>query len=195
MSARVKVIPKEGFVWRGSLPPGQHQFIGQFSVSIEEGTSRFNLPLPYGLIDGGINIEAFQGMALSDLSLGAHEKISHNGTDLLQINSLKAMPGASLKFKITGMPTRPAWKSKVGIAVGLCSLMLLGWGVFGLYRSVHGQENTIIKTVEKRKSQMLDKLARVEDDFQTGLMKKKVYNQKKEELLGQLKELYKKLEA
>lgn len=195
MSARVKVIPDEGFVWRGALPPGQHQFIGQFSVPIKDGASTFDLPLPYGLIDGGVNVEAFPGMAITDLSFGVHEKLTHNGTDLLQINSLRAAPGDSLKFKVTGMPTRPAWKSKVGVAVGICSLMLLGWGLFGLYRSVNHQESSADQKAKEKREQMLDKLAKVEDDFESGQLKQKIYKQKKDELLKGLKELYEKLEA
>jgi hypothetical protein len=118
-----------GVVWRGVIPPGQHDVVVQFSMKIDGGRVAVDMPAPQGMWQSQIAIEKAPGVIVTGEGIAAKPRTLDSGKEFLVLQDLMVRPGGSLRFEITGLPQRPAAQRWALWIVGFMVLGLIAWAV------------------------------------------------------------------
>jgi hypothetical protein len=123
------VINDAGVVWRGVIPPGQHDVIVQFSMKIHDGRVAVDMPAPSGMLQSQIAIEKSPGVIVTSSGVAAKPRVLDSGKEFLVLQDLMVRPGDSLRFEVTGLPQRPQAQRWALWIVGILVLGLIAWAV------------------------------------------------------------------
>jgi 5-hydroxyisourate hydrolase-like protein (transthyretin family) len=205
MSRKVQVT-ESGLAWKGPVPPGASGFIATYAVPVDEGTVDIDMPLPMGAFRSQLILRKNQGMTLVDAQgnppvvqrqpdgspvqmLGGvpvREASDREGRPLLVLSGLNITRNEKLVLGIRGLPQRPGWTLWAKIAVSALVLILVGWGIWGVYRSAPA--SAAIRSLEDRREQLFDRivaLKRAKGDHQEEI----------ESLSEELRQVYRQLDA
>ncbi|MBT8492854.1 MAG: hypothetical protein KJO07_07315, partial [Deltaproteobacteria bacterium] len=165
-----------GLVWRGPVPPGANGFVATYAVPVEDGTVDIDMPLPMGAFRSQLILRMNEGMTLVDaegkppvaqrtrdgqtvMVLGGvplREASDREGRPLLVLSGISVSRNQKLVLGVRGLPMRPGWSTWVKAGVGALVLVLIGWGIFGIYRSKPTTEQT--SALQDRREQLYDRL-------------------------------------
>ena len=128
--AEVAAVPGEGFKLGRPLPPGGKRFIGGFALPVEAGTVKWDLDLPYGAYQSGMELLKMPGMQVEDLPKSVHvEDGEDNRGKWYVLPQITILPNQSMHMAITGLPATPAWSIWVPRIVGIVVVLVILAGV------------------------------------------------------------------
>lgn len=156
-SEAVGVDPTRGFVVRDPVPPGGFAFVGHFSLKTDGGAVRWDMDLPYGTLESGMELRRTPAMELElPPRVPAREAVDERGTWYV-LSPISIQPKQRLVFTVTGLPQRPTWVRWSKPAVGaLVVLLLLGAAVLALYRP---RQTAAAAAASSRYDQLVDEVA------------------------------------
>jgi hypothetical protein len=130
---QVATEPK-GFRILRPLPPGGLRFHGGFSLKIKDGGIRWDMELPRGVFDSGIQIRMTEGMKV-DVPSGEDGRVMRDddGTPYYVIPNISIRPGQRMVMSINNLPSEPMWKVWVPRLVGILGLLVVGIGLFAAF--------------------------------------------------------------
>lgn len=197
MAARIKV-EDHGFVWRGSFPPGQRDFMASFAVPVVDGVMSFDMPLPYGAWDSHLVVEDFPGSDLNvPSSANRQARTTPDGRRFVLLSKINIRPGQSLKFSMTGLPQAASWKSWARNLAGLAVVALLLWG-FGSMFASFGARAAVAGAgtgeLEKRREALLARVVALDQKRAKGKLGREEHERERGRLIAQLETIYEQLE-
>lgn len=218
MATRVKVDPDRGVVWTGTLPPGQQDFDLTFALPVESGVVEFDMALPYGLRGGSLMLGEHPGVTFEGIPTSAEvERRDVRGKPCEKGQSercfnvfrdISIAPNQRLVFQIAGLPQPPAWKGWVRVGVGITVLMLLAWGMWGIYAARRlpplvaataavadktGRGRKKQRDLERRREKLLDDLVKLETLKRAGKVADAEYEATRDRTVSLLEKLYSEL--
>lgn len=135
---QVGIDPARGFVIRRPLPPGGFQFVGAFSLKVDDGVVRWKMPLPLGAFESGLE---FRHAGESRLVLPRDaknvkiEEIDDNRGRFAVLSPITILPKQSMVFELRDLPREPSWRGwGRRIAGALVLLVLVGATALALWR-------------------------------------------------------------
>jgi hypothetical protein len=136
LKEQVATEPK-GFRILRPLPPGGLRFHGGFSLKIKNGGVRWDMELPRGVFDSGIQIRQTKDMKV-ELPSGESGRVMRDddGTPYYVIPNISIRPGQRMVMTLSNLPSEPAWKIWVPRLIGILVLLMIGGGLFAAF-SVH----------------------------------------------------------
>ncbi|MBZ0233177.1 MAG: gas vesicle protein GvpG, partial [Deltaproteobacteria bacterium] len=178
---QVSVDPTRGFIVREPVPPGGMGFVGHFSLKTDGGEVTWDLDLPYGTFESGMEIKRTKDMRL-DLGprMPVREASDERG-DWYVLSPISVQPKQRMVFTVAGLPQHPAWtrwsRNIVGAVVLAVLLAAIGLAVFWPRKQVAAASPT-------RYDQLVDELAALgeSDDAETVA--------RREQLLAELEALH-----
>lgn len=134
----VGVDPTRGFVVRRPIPPGGLQFIAGFSLKVEGGEVAWDMPLPLGAYESGIEIKR-DGTDMKIEMPGVRGVKVEEATDdrgrFYVLSPITIVPGQRMVFRLHDLPEQPAWKRWSRVIVGSIVLFLVMiTALFALWR-------------------------------------------------------------
>lgn len=177
---QVGIDATRGFIVRGPVPPGGMGFVGHFSLETSDGKVTWDLDLPYGTIESGMEIKRTKDMAL-DLGpkMPVQEATDERGSWYV-LSPISVQPKQRMVFTVTGLPQPPSWtrwsRNLVGLAVLAVLLIALALALF-LPRKPAGASPS-------RYDQLLDELATLGDGNDAATV------EKREKLVAELEVLH-----
>jgi hypothetical protein len=156
--ADVAVEPGEGFRLIRPIPPGQKQFRGAFSLPVSDGNVTWNLDLPFGSFNSGMEVLQVPGMHVeTPPDVDGRTMTVPQGTFFV-LPQINILPKHSMVMKITGLPQAPAWKRWMPRIIGIVVVLILLVGVgAALFRDKDKEEARA-----DRRQQLLDELVELE---------------------------------
>jgi hypothetical protein len=131
---QVGVDATRGFIVREPVPPGGMGFVGHFSLKTEEGSVTWDLDLPYGTLESGMEIKRTKDMSL-DLGpkMPVQEATDERGAWYV-LSPISVQPKQRMVFTVNGLPQPPAWtrwsRDIVGVVVLVIVLAAIALAVF-----------------------------------------------------------------
>jgi hypothetical protein len=125
---RAKIVPGQGLVITGVLPPGETNVVVSFALPVEDGRMRFVMPAPFGFYQSRIFLEKGAGTVISSEKLGAPMVVPLQGRDFYQLE-LTIGPGEELAFEMLGLPVRPQGDKVLRMLAGTLVLAILAWAL------------------------------------------------------------------
>src|SRR5207244_1394206 len=133
-------------------------FIGGFSLPVDAGGVKWDLDLPFGAYQSGIEIQELAGMSLAAPPSVKSELAKDNRGTWRVLSPITIMPKQSMVMAISGLPAKPGWSVWVPrvLGVSVVAIMLGGLG-FALWRRREGDA-----TRQARRQKLLDELVELE---------------------------------
>lgn len=177
--ADVAVDPSVGFRVIRPIAPGQRQFHGGFSLPIDSGTVRWELDLPYGAVQSGLEILEVPGMSLeTPPGVEAETARVPQGTFRV-LPSIEIHPGEAMVMTISGLPAVAEWKVWLPRIIGAAALAtMLG----GLYLALFRRSDAKDAARAARKQELLDELVALDRVGKSG--------KRREAVLAELENLW-----
>jgi hypothetical protein len=125
-------------VLRRPIPPGGFQFIAGFSLKVDDGEIHWDMPLPLGAFESGIEIKRDGTNMQVDLggvrNFSAEEASDERGKFYV-VSPITILPGKSMVFELHDLPREPAWRRWSKVIMGCVVLFLvLITTLFALWR-------------------------------------------------------------
>jgi hypothetical protein len=130
MGRKITFDPDRGVVWKGVLPPGQHDAVVHFFLPSENGAADFAMAAPYGVFSGSLFIESVPGLDVTSPSGKRPEtRRGEDGREFLTLRDIAVKAGDILSFHVTGLPIEPTGPRLARLLVGALVALLLGVAV------------------------------------------------------------------
>ena len=199
MASRIGVLPDEGFLWRGAVPPGQQDFISSFALPVDDGAVSFDMELPYGLRGGRVVVDEVSGMEiLAPKGTEVHAKERTNGMKFLEMGEIEIAPMQRLKFAIRGLPQASPWKSWGRTGTGVIVLLLLVWAAFVVFvdNKSENENDPVLVALEEAREKLLEQMVALETAYRhkRGDDKEKSYRKERDKLQNRLVAVYRKID-
>ena len=197
MSSRVSIIPHQGLVWKGAIPPGGFQFDITFSIKADDGSVRFDWDLPHGAAGSQIWLQWLDSMEIN-LAGQAVGKISKTDTGIkvYQLNGLNIAPQQRIVWRVRGLPQNPGWYKDARWIVGVVVILIGVWiavTLFGLGRRT--SKVNVRAGRAARRDRLLSELATIERKHAEGKLSDSKYQGRKKRLIAELEPLYDRAEG
>ena len=180
----VGVDPTRGFIIRRPLPPGPTSFIGAFSLVHEHGKLTWDMPLPLGVFDSGMEIRrdgTGRSMVIRNVPPDVSVREANaQGSAFYVLEPITIEPGKRMVFTVEGLPQAPAWSRWSKIGAGLLVLVILGVGI----AAVMAKQGPPAVSPRARFDQLLDELAALEAAGGGGA--------RRDQIMAELEELHRK---
>jgi hypothetical protein len=125
----ISPVPDSGLRLLRPLPPGGRTFIAGWSMPAKAGEISWDLALPYGTVQSGMEIMQLPGMTV-DLPPGVSSKTAKVAQgSFLVLPEISIRPNARMVMTIRGLPAGPAWKRWAPRLAGALVVLLLIGGV------------------------------------------------------------------
>ncbi len=192
LSSRVRIIPHQGLVWKGAIPPGGMQFDITFSLRADDGGVLFDWALPHGAVGSQIWLQWLDSMSIN-LAGEAEGKLANTDTGIkvYQLNGLNISPQQRIVWRVSGLPQNPSWYQYVRWVIGVVVILLGIWlavTLFGLSR----RTSKVSKFADRsaRRDRLLTELATIERKHAEGKLSDSKYDSRKKRLFAELEPLY-----
>lgn len=204
MSHRVGKDPDRGFLWRGPVPPGGARITGWYSLPIDGGTMRFDLPLPHGAMNSMLILQQTPGMKV-DLPPDVQGRAwsDPDGRQHYVIRNIDIRPEQRMVLTAMNLPQPAAWQRYVSWGVGAVVVGLLIWGLGGVFvrrkqdgPAAAGEERggtSRRRKLRKRREHLLDELVALEAS--KGALSEQDYEKRRTKLTRQLESIYHELDV
>ena len=138
-AAEISPVPGMGLRLLRPLPPGGKSFIAGWSMSTKSGDVRWDLELPFGTTQSGMEIMQPSGVTV-ELPPGVEGRtvqVAKGSYFILPDISIR--PNQRMVMTIRGLPSAPAWKLWMPrIVGGMVVLILIGGMVFAFRKGGAG---------------------------------------------------------
>ncbi|HUQ08068.1 MAG TPA: hypothetical protein VM261_36485 [Kofleriaceae bacterium] len=177
---QVGIDATRGFIVREPVPPGGMGFVGHFSLKTDEGSVTWDLDLPYGTLESGMEIKRTKDMTL-DLGpkMPVQEATDERGSWYV-LSPISVQPKQRMVFTVNGLPQPPAWtrwsRDIVGLVVLAIVLAAIALAVF-----LRPKAKTVSTT---RYDELIEELATL------GEASDPAVTEKREQLLTELETLH-----
>src|SRR5262249_33732916 len=133
----VAVAQGEGFRIGRPIPPGQRVFHGAFSLPIEDGEAHWNMDLPLGAWERGIEFRRIDGMQISAPEGARVEPVDDpKQGSWFVLPQISILPKQSMVMTISGLPKPAEWRVWLPRLIGtLVVIVIIGGIVLALNRS------------------------------------------------------------
>lgn len=162
-ASMVGTDPARGFVIRRPLPPGGLEFFAGFSTTVQDGAVRWDMPLPYGSFESGIEILRPNGTTKVVVPTGTKvsiESAEDRRGKFWVMSPITILPPQRMVFEVRGLPQPPSWTRWSEVVVGVVALVILIGGIgLALHR---GSAAAARESLRGRYDRLLDELARLE---------------------------------
>ncbi len=198
MGGRV-IVNDTGVVWRGVIPPGQHDVIVQFSMTVDGGRVVVDMPAPHGMLQSQIAIEKGPGVIVTGEGIAAKPRMLDSGKEFLVLQDVMVRPGGSLRFEITGLPERPAAQRWALWIVGILVLGLIAWAVTAAVMPSRqpgaGGGDTARRELTGQRDRLYAELVNLERRRAAGAVETEVYERERRALTAKLVVVHRELDA
>lgn len=162
-ASMVGTDPNRGFVIRRPLPPGGLEFFAGFSTKVKDGAVRWDMPLPYGSFESGIELlrpnKSTKVQVPPGTKVSIEEATDRRGTFWV-MSPITILPPQRMVFDVTGLPQPPAWTHWGKVIAGVTGLLVLIGGL-GLALA-RGSRTAARDSLRGRYDRLLDELAVLE---------------------------------
>jgi hypothetical protein len=159
--SNVAVAPDEGFRIVRPITPGGTTFHGGFSLPVKDGEVTWNMDLPLGTYQSGIEILQVPGMHVVTPSGVRGETATVAQGTFFVLPQISILPKQSMVMTISGLPAPAAWGVWLPRIMGiLVILMIVGGVTFALTRNKPSSATTAGRDVQRQK--LLDELVELE---------------------------------
>ena len=159
-AAMVGTDPDRGLVLRRPIPPGGLEFFAGFSMKIDDGAVRWDLPLPYGSFESGIELlrpNSTTRIITPEGTKVSIEEASDRRGRFWVMSPITILPPQRMVFTVEGLPRPPAWNEWTKIIVGV---LVLGLLISALAIALHrGAAAAARDATRARYDRLLDELA------------------------------------
>jgi hypothetical protein len=196
-------VTGEGFLWRGSIPPGGAEFRAGFSLPVASGGSfEFDMPLPHGAFDSSLSMLYTPGMEVR-LPAGTQPDIRQNesGRRFYVLSNITILPKQRMVMSVRGLPHQPPWRRQVALAIGLVVLGMLLWALVAALRRTaaaadveHESDGDGRAALRRRREVLLEELVELDKRHRAGAVGDADYEKRRAELVGTLEGVYAKLQ-
>lgn len=157
-SAEISPVPGMGLRLLRPLPPGGKSFIAGWSMSAKSGEVHWDLELPFGTVQSGMEIMQPPGTTV-ELPPGVQGKtVSVAKGNFFVLPEISIRPNQRMVMTIRGLPSAPAWKLWLPrIVGGLVVLILLG-GLVVAFRKRQGEGEDGETAEQRARSAKIDAL-------------------------------------
>lgn len=157
----VAVAPGEGFRIMRPIAPGQRTFHGGFSLLNKGGTVTWNLDLPFGAFNSGLEILQTPDMQVQTPP-GVNGEVATvpQGTYFV-LPQISIMPKQSMVMTLTGLPAPEAWRVWVPRIVGGLAVIVMIAGI-GIALSRKSEETHESDARKAKRQKLLDELVELE---------------------------------
>jgi hypothetical protein len=178
---QISVDKTRGFIVREPVPPGGMGFVGFFSLKTDKGRVTWDMDLPYGTLESGMEIKRTKDMQL-DLGpkMPVQEANDERGSWYV-LSPISVQPKQRMVFTVTGLPQPPAWTRWSRNIVGLAVLAIL---VASIAFALSRPRKAASLEESSRYDQLLDELAALGNPSDPEVLKKR------EQLLAELESLH-----
>ncbi|HEY5949518.1 MAG TPA: hypothetical protein VIV40_28685 [Kofleriaceae bacterium] len=157
----VAVAPGEGYRIVRPIAPGQRTFHGAFSLPVEHGEVTWNLDLPYGAFNSGMEILQVPGMHVETPPGVKGETATVPQGTYFVLPQISILPKQSMVMTISGLPAPAAWRIWMPRIIGVVVILMMIAGVtFALTRTKPDAETSAAR--EGRRQKLLDELVELE---------------------------------
>jgi hypothetical protein len=162
-ASMVGTDPSRGLIIRRPLPPGGLEFYAGFSMKIHDGRVRWDMPLPMGSFESGIELLRPNKTTRVEVPAGTRvnleEATDRRGTFWV-LSPITILPPQRMVFDVTGLPQPPAWNWWGKVVAGVIGLVVL---LGGLGLALHrGSAQAAHVALRSRYDRLLDELAALE---------------------------------
>jgi len=186
MGRRIAVEPDRGVVWKGVIPPGQHDAVVRFFVPSEDGRVEFSLVSPLAVLGGSVMIENVPGMDVRSAKGPAQKRNGEDGREFMMVSDLGAEPGKTISFTVTGLPVEPAGSRRARLLVGLLVVVLFGGALAVAVWPKPDDKPADPSDLEKRRDRLYDELVVLERRRAAGKIETEQFDQRRRELVAKL---------
>jgi|GEM_PF-6666654 len=196
-SNQVTFDKERGFVWTRPFPPGSRQFQAQFALSVVDGAVDIDWPLPYGVIQGQVIFQMFDGMSVDVLEPAnvARRMRDLEGRNFLILENINLRESGRLRLRVTGLPERAGWqRTAPWVALGFVALFL-GIAGFGALSRATSESVDDARTddLTLRRDTLYEKLVKLEKNHRQGNVPDNRYQRTRKQLVSQLEAIYREL--
>jgi hypothetical protein len=157
----VALTPGEGFRIMKPIAPGQRTFHGAFSLPVDDGEVTWNMDLPFGAFNSGMEIMQVPGMQVKTPPNVRGETATVPQGTFFVLPQISILPKQSMVMTISGLPAPPAWRVWLPRLMGIVVvLLIIGGVVFALTRKKTDTKTTAGR--DARRQQLLDELVELE---------------------------------
>ncbi|HVV84218.1 MAG TPA: hypothetical protein VHE35_14195 [Kofleriaceae bacterium] len=157
--------PERGFILRRPIPPGGLDFYAGFSIKVDDGVARWDMPLPIGSFESGLELlrpnTTTRIVVAPGTKVAIDEAKDSRGTFWV-MSPITIPPSQRMVFTVTGLPKPPAWNWWSKAIVGAIVLVIL---LGGLGLALHrGAAEAARDATRARYDRLLDELVGLERD-------------------------------
>jgi hypothetical protein len=166
----VAVDATNGFRIVRPIPPGGRKFIGGFSLPVSAGKVGWDLDLPFGAYQSGIEIQEIVGMSVQ-APASVHSDVAKDSRGTWRVLApITIMPNQSMVMAVTGFPSSPGWAVWTPRILGgvVVATMLTGLGIALWRRRTLGDASRA-----ERRQKLLDELVTLEKGERTAKQDKR----------------------
>ena len=121
----VGVDPSRGFIVREPVPPGGMGFWAFFSLETDDGSVTWDMELPYGTIESGIEIKKTPKMTLDLPPRTRAREASDERGDWYVLSPVSVQPRQRMIFSLHGLPRKAEWVRWSMRIVGAVVILIL----------------------------------------------------------------------
>jgi hypothetical protein len=181
----VALAPGEGFRIVKPIAPGQRTFFGAFSLPVKDGEVTWNLDLPFGAFNSGMEIMQVPGMRVQTPTGVRGETATDARGTFFVLPQISILPKQSMVMTITGLPSPAAWRVWMPRVIGVLVVLLMIGGIwFALTRDRSDAATTAAR--ETRRQRLLDELVELEKADKTDKKNEK----RREQIMTELETLW-----
>jgi hypothetical protein len=160
--ADVALVPTEGYRIIRPIPPGDRTFHGAFSLPVKGGDVTWNLDLPFGAWNSGIEIQQVPGMTVqTPPGVNGQSMTAPQGGTWFVLPQISIMPKQAMTMSISGLPAVPAWRVWLPRIIGVAVVFVMLTGLtIALRRS--RPDSAAAAAREARRQKLFDELVELE---------------------------------
>ncbi len=178
----VAIVPGEGFRLIRPLPPGQKKFHGAFSLHVEEGGVMWNLDLPLGSYNSGMEILQPPGMQVTTPPGVRGETMTVPAGTFFVLPNISILPRQSMVMTIRGLPQPPSWKVWLPRIFGGLVIVII---VTGIAAALLRRREPTVAEREAHRQELLDELVELEQATKTAKT-----TRRREEIMAELESMW-----
>jgi hypothetical protein len=157
----VALAQGEGFRIVRPIAPGARTFHGAFSLPVDNGEATWNMDLPFGAWNSGLEILQVPGMhVVTPPGVKGETATVPQGTYFV-LPQIQILPKQSMVMTISGLPAPPTWRRWLPRLIGILVVLLMAGGVW--FALTHNRpDSTSTAAREARRQKLLDELVELE---------------------------------
>jgi hypothetical protein len=172
----VAVAPGEGFRIVKPIAPGQRVFVGAFSLPVKAGEVKWDLDLPFGAFQSGMEILQVPGMRVDTPPGVRGETATVEQGTFFVLPEISILPKQSMVMTITGLPAPAAWRTWLPRIIGVLVVIVMIGGVY-MALTRNRPDTAADKAREAKRQKLLDELVELEKSGKNEKRREQIMNE------------------